>query len=72
MNDTIRKPGIREFLQNEHDLKVGNDVDAAANEALNELLAKAAERDGQTSGAPSKRATCSCRVAGRFSFCGIL
>lgn len=44
MNDTIKKSGIREFLQNEHNLNVGSDVYDAADEALKEFLAKAAER----------------------------
>ena len=44
MNDTIKKSGIRELLQNEHNLNVGSDVYDAADEALKEVLAKAAER----------------------------
>ena len=44
MADTIKKSGIRDVLQNEHNLNVGSDVYEAADEALKEVLAKAAER----------------------------
>ena len=44
MKDAIKKSGIREYLQNEHNLNVGSDVYDAADEALKEVLAKAAER----------------------------
>lgn len=44
MADTIKKSEIQDYLQNEQDLTVGSDVYEAADEALKEVLYKAAER----------------------------
>lgn len=44
MEDTIKRSGLRDHLQNEHDLNVDSDVYEAADEALKEVLGKVAER----------------------------
>lgn len=46
MKVTIEKPGLRRYLQNEHDLNAGSDVYDAADGALKETLPKAADRHG--------------------------